>query len=60
MILPDVRGLHLFFEELAMRYAERGIDALAIDYWAGPPRATTAARLRACTSAGGPLGEPRG
>lgn len=33
VILPDVRGLHPFFEELAMRYAERGIDALAIDYF---------------------------
>jgi carboxymethylenebutenolidase len=33
VILPDVRGLHPFFEELAMRYAERGITALAIDYF---------------------------
>ncbi len=33
MILPDVRGLHPFFEELAMRFAERGIEALAIDYF---------------------------
>jgi carboxymethylenebutenolidase len=33
VILPDVRGLHPFFEELAMRYAERGILALAIDYF---------------------------
>jgi carboxymethylenebutenolidase len=33
VILPDVRGLHPFFEELAMRYAERGIMALAIDYF---------------------------
>jgi carboxymethylenebutenolidase len=33
VILPDVRGLHPFFEELAMRYAERGISALAIDYF---------------------------
>ena len=34
VILPDVRGLHPFFEELAMRYAERGITAVAIDYFA--------------------------
>ena len=34
LILPDVRGLHPFFEELAMRFAERGITALAIDYFA--------------------------
>jgi carboxymethylenebutenolidase len=33
VILPDVRGLHPFFEELALRYAERGILALAIDYF---------------------------
>jgi carboxymethylenebutenolidase len=33
LILPDVRGLHAFYEELALRFAERGIDALAIDYF---------------------------
>ncbi|HEX3428431.1 MAG TPA: dienelactone hydrolase family protein [Candidatus Limnocylindrales bacterium] len=33
VILPDVRGLHPFFEELALRFAENGIDALAIDYF---------------------------
>ena len=33
VILPDVRGLHPFFEDLALRYAERGIVALAIDYF---------------------------
>jgi carboxymethylenebutenolidase len=33
LILPDVRGLHPFFEELALRFAERGITALAIDYF---------------------------
>ena len=33
VILPDVRGLHPYFEELAMRYAEHGITALAIDYF---------------------------
>ena len=33
VILPDVRGLHRFYEELALRFAERGIDALAIDYF---------------------------
>jgi len=34
LILPDVRGLHAYYEELALRYAEHGIDALAIDYFA--------------------------
>jgi carboxymethylenebutenolidase len=33
VILPDVRGLHPFFEELALRFAETGIDAIAIDYF---------------------------
>jgi carboxymethylenebutenolidase len=43
VILPDVRGLHPFYEELALRFAEHGVDALAIDWYgrtAGtPPRA---------------------
>ena len=33
LILPDVRGLYTFYEELALRFAEAGIDALAIDYF---------------------------
>jgi carboxymethylenebutenolidase len=33
VILPDVRGLHHFYEELAVRFAEHGYDALAIDYF---------------------------
>jgi carboxymethylenebutenolidase len=33
LILPDVRGLHAYYEELALRHAEHGIDALAIDYF---------------------------
>ena len=33
LILPDVRGLHRVYEELARRLAEAGIDALAIDYF---------------------------
>ena len=33
LILPDVRGLHAYYEELALRFAERGIDAVAIDYF---------------------------
>jgi carboxymethylenebutenolidase len=33
IVLPDVRGLHPFFEELALRFAEHGIAALAIDYF---------------------------
>lgn len=33
VILPDVRGLHPFYEELALRFAEHGVDAIAIDYF---------------------------
>ena len=32
-MLPDVRGLHPYYEELGLRLAEAGIDALAIDYF---------------------------
>ena len=33
IVLPDVRGLYRFYEELALRFAEAGIDAIAIDYF---------------------------
>jgi carboxymethylenebutenolidase len=33
IVLPDVRGLFTFYEELALRFAEAGIAALAIDYF---------------------------
>jgi carboxymethylenebutenolidase len=33
VILPDVRGLHPFFEELAVRFAEAGVHATAFDYF---------------------------
>jgi carboxymethylenebutenolidase len=33
VVLPDVRGLHHFYTELAQRFAETGIDAVAIDYF---------------------------
>jgi carboxymethylenebutenolidase len=32
-ILPDVRGLYRFYEELALRFAERGFTAVAFDYF---------------------------
>lgn len=34
VVLPDVRGLHQFYKELAQRFAEAGIDSVAIDYFA--------------------------
>ena len=33
VIFPDVRGLFHFYEELALRFAERGHLAIAIDYF---------------------------
>lgn len=33
VICPDVRGLHNFYKDLACRFAEAGVDALAIDYF---------------------------
>src|SRR3954465_8476980 len=32
VILPDVRGLYRFYEELALRFAERGFAACAFDF----------------------------
>jgi len=33
MILPDVRGLHPYYEDLAVRFAEAGVHATAMDYF---------------------------
>src|SRR4249920_1846709 len=33
VILPDVRGLYRFYEELCLRFAERGYAAVAFDYF---------------------------
>ncbi|HEV2216392.1 MAG TPA: dienelactone hydrolase family protein [Candidatus Dormibacteraeota bacterium] len=33
VVLPDVRGLHHFYKELALRFAEAGVDSVAIDYF---------------------------
>lgn len=33
VVLPDVRGLFRFYEELALRFAEEGINSVAIDYF---------------------------
>jgi carboxymethylenebutenolidase len=33
VILPDVRGLYRFYEELTLRFAERGVAAIAFDYF---------------------------
>jgi carboxymethylenebutenolidase len=33
VVLPDVRGLYRFYEELAVRLAEAGHDTIAIDYF---------------------------
>src|ERR1700681_2918826 len=33
LIYPDVRGLHQFYKELALRFAEVGVAAIAMDYF---------------------------
>ncbi|GAA3667683.1 dienelactone hydrolase family protein [Nonomuraea antimicrobica] len=33
VILPDVRGLHPFYRDLAVRFAEAGFGTIAIDYF---------------------------
>jgi carboxymethylenebutenolidase len=33
VILPDVRGLHPFYRDLAVRFAEAGVHATAFDYF---------------------------
>jgi carboxymethylenebutenolidase len=33
VIYPDVRGLHQFYRDLALRFAEAGIAAIALDYF---------------------------
>jgi carboxymethylenebutenolidase len=33
VILPDVRGLHAFYKDLAVRFAEAGIHATTFDYF---------------------------
>jgi carboxymethylenebutenolidase len=41
VVIPDVRGLHPFYEDLANRLAEAGVHALAVDLYArtaGPGR----------------------
>lgn len=34
VIIPDVRGLHPYYEELVLRFAEAGVHAVAIDPYA--------------------------
>jgi carboxymethylenebutenolidase len=33
VVMPDVRGLHPFYEDLAARFAEAGVHAVAVDYF---------------------------
>ena len=33
VILPDIRGLHQFYKDLALRFAEIGVAAIAMDYF---------------------------
>jgi carboxymethylenebutenolidase len=33
VVIPDVRGLHPYYKELAERFAEVGVDAVALDFF---------------------------
>jgi carboxymethylenebutenolidase len=33
VVIPDVRGMHPYYEELVLRFAEAGIEAVAIDLY---------------------------
>ncbi len=33
VVLPDVRGLHAYYRDLVLRFAEHGVDAIGIDYF---------------------------
>lgn len=33
VVMPDARGLHPFYRQLAVRFAEVGVDAVAMDYF---------------------------
>jgi carboxymethylenebutenolidase len=34
LVIPDVRGLHQYYKDLADRFAEVGVDAVAVDFFA--------------------------
>ena len=34
VVIPDVRGLHPYYKELADRFAEIGVDSVAVDFFA--------------------------
>jgi carboxymethylenebutenolidase len=55
--IPDVRGLHQYYKDLADRFAEVGVDAVAIDFFArtAPKRARLAECHRQCLTS--PTGE---
>ena len=44
VVLPDVRGLHPYYHELALRFAEAGVDAIAFDYFGRTARRPIGAR----------------
>lgn len=41
VILPDVRGLFQFYKDLALRFAEAGVEAITIDYFGRTAGLTT-------------------
>ncbi|MCC6189802.1 MAG: dienelactone hydrolase family protein [Anaerolineales bacterium] len=45
LIYPDIRGLHQFYKDLALRFAEVGIAAVAMDYFGRTAGLTSRAEL---------------
>jgi carboxymethylenebutenolidase len=43
VVLPDVRGLNAYYEELTLRFAEAGVHAVTIDFYARTAGAETRA-----------------
>lgn len=41
VLLPDVRGLHPFYRDLAVRFAEAGLPTVAVDYFGRTAGATS-------------------
>jgi carboxymethylenebutenolidase len=33
VVLPDVRGLHAYYRDLVLRFAEHGVEAIGLDYF---------------------------
>ena len=62
LVLPDVRGLHTYYKELALRFAEVGVDSVAIDFFGRTDKSRRPERRLRVPPARGPddAGDPPG